>query len=179
MESLVGYSKEYFQWVKSVPVFVNRLVPLSPKALFQAVKENAAEEASHIPLWEDFAASLGISTKEIHSHIPLSKTQEAISLFLSSSYEFEAGAAAMYAFEKEIPAISTTKIEGLKVFYGIHDERSLEYFEEHKEVDIAHAEAWAKILLHSQTEEKRLVEQADRSLNAQHLLLDGCYEAYC
>ena len=32
---------------------------------------------------------------------------------------FESGACAMYAFEKEIPKISQTKLDGLAEFYGI------------------------------------------------------------
>jgi len=85
----------------------------------------------------------------------------------------------MYAFEKEIPKISQTKLEGLGEFYGLTTEDATKYFKLHTEADIRHAAAWRNILENASTDQEKLIEIADKSISAQNLLLDSCYEAYC
>ena len=60
MESLAGYSKEYYQLVKAVPEFMNPLVEMAPEYVKGELEENRAEESEHIALWEKFAGSLGL-----------------------------------------------------------------------------------------------------------------------
>jgi pyrroloquinoline-quinone synthase len=85
----------------------------------------------------------------------------------------------MYAFEKEIPKISQTKLDGLAKFYGMTNNESTEYFKLHTEADVRHAASWQHILEKSSTDSNNLIEIADKSLSAQNLLLDSCFEAYC
>ena len=86
----------------------------------------------------------------------------------------------MYAFEKALPVISTTKLEGLKKFYGITGKAATTYFEVHAVVDVVHAAYWEKLLNKEAEEmESTLYAHAEKSLAAQHLLLDSCHEAYC
>jgi len=92
---------------------------------------------------------------------------------------FEGGACAMYAFEKEIPKISQTKLDGLAEFYGLTNNESTEYFKLHTEADIRHAALWRNILEKSLVNSNNLIEIADKSISAQNLLLDSCYEEYC
>ena len=177
--SLEGYAKEYFELVKAVPVFVGKLLRKSPPRLQSSIREHQVEEASHIPLWANFAEALGVDVRETASKGTLPKTKEAIDALLSTAEEFETGASAMYAFEKEIPSISKTKVEGLKKYYGIEDERAVEYFVEHQEADIRHAKGWEEVLHQTETPEKELLNASNTSMDAQHLVLDACYEAYC
>jgi pyrroloquinoline-quinone synthase len=53
-----------------------------------------------------------------------------------------AAVAALYAYEAQVPEISTTKIEGLKTFYGTDRPEALAYFAVHEEADKAHRAAW-------------------------------------
>ncbi len=85
----------------------------------------------------------------------------------------------MYAFEKEIPKISQTKLDGLKEFYGLTNDEATEYFKLHTEADIRHTASWRHILETSSTNQSDLIEIADKSISAQNLLLDSCYEEYC
>jgi pyrroloquinoline-quinone synthase len=50
--------------------------------------------------------------------------------------------AALYAYEAQVPEIATTKINGLKKFYGVSSPKALAYFLIHEETDKAHRAAW-------------------------------------
>ncbi|MBI3253147.1 MAG: iron-containing redox enzyme family protein [Nitrosopumilales archaeon] len=177
-ESLSGYSKEYFQLVKQVPSFVASVAKYAPQSNLDELRANQKEESEHIVPWTRFAKALGVSESELERYEGLEKTKKAISEMSSLMGSIDGGAAAMYALEKEIPKISQTKLEGLNKFYGITDYDATQYFELHKEADIRHAKTWQKILERNSQNDK-LIKIAERSLLAQNLLLDGCYETYC
>ncbi|MEM3007528.1 MAG: iron-containing redox enzyme family protein [Candidatus Nitrosotenuis sp.] len=179
-ESLAGYSKEYFQMVKAIPLFVGHIAQLAPSNLVSEIRENQEEEAEHIQPWIGFATGLGVDYGEISNYGGLANTKEAVSELSGLITSLESGAAAMYAFEKEIPKISHTKLDGLGKFYGITSNSATEYFKLHMEADIRHAATWAKILDEiPQERHDELLQVAEKSLDAQNHLLDSCYQAYC
>lgn len=179
-DSLAGYSKEYFQMVKAVPSFVGQISQFAPSEMLDEIKANQQEEAEHLQPWVHFAVSLGVDANEVSEYSGLEKTSSAVSELSQLMVSLESGAAAMYAFEKEIPRISHTKLEGLEKFYGIKSDDATEYFRLHMEADIRHAATWANIL-DAIPEERHaaLIEVANKSLDAQNHLLDSCYENYC
>ena len=178
-ESLAGYSKEYFQLVKTVPSFMAPIIEQAPESVIGELVENQQEESDHIKLWISFAGQLGIAKDELIAYSGLPKTREAVSNLNDLMQTFEGGACAMYAFEKEIPKISQTKLDGLAGFYGMTNEESTEYFTLHTKADIRHAASWRNILERSTTDSGDLIEIADKSISAQNLLLDGCHDEYC
>ncbi|QLH05965.1 TenA family transcriptional regulator [Nitrosopumilus ureiphilus] len=178
-ESLAGYSKEYFQLVKAVPDFMTPIIEKAPEAVVGELIENQHEESDHIKPWLAFAEELGVSEDELIPYAGTSKTQKAVSDLNGLMDTFEGGACAMYAFEKEIPKISQTKLDGLAEFYGLTSHEATEYFELHTEADVRHAASWRNILEKSSTDSNNLIEIADKSISAQNLLLDSCYEEYC
>jgi len=179
LESLTGYSKEYFQLVKAVPEFMTPIIEKAPDSEINELVSNQKEESDHIQPWIKFAGSLGVSEDELLQYEGLSKTQQAVSNLSELMNTYEGGSCAMYSFEKEIPKISQTKLEGLAEFYGISSEDATEYFKLHTEADIRHAAAWRHILENASTDKDNLIKIADKSISAQNLLLDSCYEAYC
>ncbi len=179
LDSLTGYSKEYFQLVKSVPEFMSPIIEKAPQSEISELTANQKEESDHITPWIRFAVALGVSENELINYEGLPKTQQAVSDLSKLMNTYEGGSCAMYAFEKEIPKISQTKLEGLGEFYGISSEDATEYFKLHTEADIRHAAAWRHILENASTDKDDLIEIADKSISAQNLLLDSCYEAYC
>jgi pyrroloquinoline-quinone synthase len=180
MESLSGYSKEYFQLVKSVPSFVDQVLKKSPLEIQSKIAMNRDEEYEHIAPWIKFATALSVSPNELKNYTGLDKTKQAISNLSCLMNSFEGGAAALYALEQEIPKISLSKIEGLRKFYGLSEDDAIEYFRLHAEADIRHAALWRKILEKTSVfQEDELAEVANKSLAAQNLLLDSCYDAYC
>jgi len=178
-EALAGYAKEYFQLVKEVPSFMAPIIEKAPESVIKELIENQQEESDHIKPWIAFAGELGISEDELLSYSGLPKTRKAVSDLNQLMDTFDGGASAMYAFEKEIPKISQTKLDGLAEFYGMTSEEATEYFELHTEADIRHAASWRNILQESTVDSDKLIEIADKSLTAQNLLLDSCFEEYC
>ncbi len=179
LDSLAGYSKEYFQLVKAVPLFMSPLIEQAPDSLKSELTFNQEEEIQHIKPWMRFASSLGVDEKELDNYTGLTKTIRAVSQLSSLMNSFEGGSCAMYAFEKEIPKISQVKLEGLAEFYGISSEQATEYFKLHTEADIRHAASWRKALEQTSSKKEELLEIAEKSISAQNMLLDSCYESYC
>ena len=179
LDSLTGYSKEYFQLVKAVPSFMTPLIEQAPDSLKSELASNQEEEIQHIKPWMRFATSLGVDEKELDDYKGLPKTIQAVSELSSLMHSFDSGSCAMYAFEKEIPKISQVKLEGLAEFYGISSEQATEYFRLHTEADIRHAASWRKAIENSSSKNEELLGIAEKSISAQNMLLDSCYEAYC
>jgi pyrroloquinoline-quinone synthase len=180
IDSLNGYSKEYFQLVKAVPSFVDAIIQQGSNAVKSELESNQKEEAEHIKPWIKFARALGVSQEELEKYHGLEKTRKAVSELSSLMNSFEGGVAAMYALEQEIPKISLSKIDGMRKFYDMTSDDAIEYFRLHAEADIRHAATWRRILEKIPSEkEEELFQIAERSISAQNMLLDSCYEAYC
>ena len=178
-EALVGYSKEYYQLVKAVPIFMTQLMDQIPDYLYDEFDFNQQEELSHIKLWERFANGLGVSSEELDDYEALYTTNHAVSGMHTLMSSFVSGSAAMYALEKEIPKISQTKLEGLAEFYGLTSEDVTKYFKEHMEADIRHTASWKKIIDGFSGHDQEIISVAESSVTCQNLLLDSCYEEYC
>jgi pyrroloquinoline-quinone synthase len=179
LDSLSGYSKEYFQLVKAVPSFMTPLIEKAPDNLKNELTFNQKEEIQHIKPWMRFAVELGVNENELENYKGKPKTRKAVSQLSSLMHSFEAGSCAMYAFEKEIPKISQIKLEGLAEFYGISTEEATEYFRLHTEADIRHTASWRKAFENTSSNNEYLLQTAEQSISAQNLLLDSCYESYC
>ena len=180
LDSLNGYSKEYFQLVKAIPSFVQTIREQSPPAIRSEIEANQKEEEEHIKPWMRFAGTLGVLQVELEGYYGLEKTRQAVSELSALMGSFEGGSAAMYSLEQEIPKISLSKMDGLQKFYNMTSEEAIEYFRLHIEADIRHAAVWRRILEKIPFEkEDELFQIANKSLSAQNLLLDSCYEAYC
>ena len=179
IDHLQGYSKEYFQLVKIVPKFVENIVAKSTHGP-NIINSNAREEAEHVDLWVRFSNALGISRSDLINYGGSEKTNEAVDKLMGlSTLTFEEAAAAMYAYEMELPKISRSKIDGLKKFYGMDSKDATKYFETHEEADIRHAQVWREILLSIPAERQEATfNAAINSLQAQNMLLDSVYEKY-
>jgi pyrroloquinoline-quinone synthase len=181
LDHLAGYSKEYYQLVKTVPSIVQNILNNNTEGKYEKMIKGALqEEKEHIDPWVQFASSLNVQEYDLTNHMPDPLTKEAITDLLKiSGASFEEGVAAMYAFEKELPKISETKSAGLRTFYNIHDDDSHRYFAIHKEVDIYHAKMWENILSNcSAISKDKILNAARISLKAQNDLLEAVQQKY-
>jgi pyrroloquinoline-quinone synthase len=178
---LQGYSKEYFQLVKVVPKFVENIFKLiTDPSLKRDVGQNLKEEYEHIEPWTIFSTAMGVETHDLASYKGQNETNMAISrLTQLTELSLEEAAAAMYAYEKELPKISRSKIDGLSKFYGVKSNDATKYFKIHEEVDLKHSEVWKNILQTIPEEKQELaVNAAISSLEAQNKLLDSVQKNY-
>lgn len=139
-----------------------------------ALAEHAAEEASHVALWDEFVVAAG---GELDAP-PSVETRECAAKWAGDeSRPLAQTLAAMFAIESAQPAISATKRDGLIRHYGIS---STAYFDVHERLDFDHA-AQARELINERlvdVDEDALVATAAEVLSANWRLLDGV-EAAC
>lgn len=175
-DALCGYVKEYFHLVKAVPDMVEKIYQSQPTP---EMKANLEDERSHIALWENFAEGMGISKEELHAYAPSDNTINAVNHLKSLMNNTVEGAAAMYAYEADIPKISVSKIDGLRKFYGITDSSTLEYFTEHETADIEHVKVWQAMMANfNAKQEATALNSAEESLKSQNAVLDSVCERY-
>jgi pyrroloquinoline-quinone synthase len=178
---LQGYSKEYFQLVKVVPKFVENIFNvIADPSLKRAVGQNLKEESEHIEPWIMFSTAIGVQRSDLASYKGENETNMAVStLSQLTERSLEEAVAAMYAYEKELPKISRSKIDGLKKFYGMQSNEATKYLEIHEEVDVRHSEVWKNILKTIPEEkQERALNAAISSLEAQNKLLDSVQKNY-
>ena len=65
---------------------------------------------------------------------------------ITSEAPVAAGVAALYAFERQVPAVPTAKMDGLRSRFGVDDERTLSFFELHGTLDVEHSDAEREIV---------------------------------
>jgi pyrroloquinoline-quinone synthase len=186
MEDLRGYSKEYFQLVKAVPTLVENVLGQVTPELGRnylptaTMKHNLEEEKEHVVPWISFAESIGVTQNELHGYECSAKTQDAIAEMKElTSESLAAGVSTLYTYEKQLPEISTKKIEGLMKFYGMQNHKALNYFRIHEKVDIEHAKLWRSLIdLMPGSQHATILDAASISLKCQNMILDGVCDTY-
>jgi pyrroloquinoline-quinone synthase len=178
-ENLAGYSMEYFQLVKVVPRMVSNVASFASPSLSGPIRENMEEEQTHIEPWVSFAGSLGVTRSKLESYQGAPATLECVKALESlTASSFEQGVAAMYAYEKQLPQISRSKIDGLRKYYGLAGGDATRYFELHEEADVRHAAVWRAFLARSKSE-GLVMDAVAGSLRAQNSLLDSVMANHC
>lgn len=181
LDHLAGYSKEYFQMVKTIPSLVKNVLENDVEKKYHAsIKNTLEDEITHIEPWINFSSALNVDRNELLNYNADGLTRQSIDKMLEiSKSSFEESVAALYAFEKELPKISETKLEGLEKFYGITNNESNEYFNIHKEIDIYHSKVWENILKETSDDKRdKILNAVKISLDAQNTLLDSVKTKY-
>jgi pyrroloquinoline-quinone synthase len=186
IDDLRGYSKEYFQLVKAVPILVdNVLRQVTPEierkyAPSATMKHNLEEEKEHVVPWLSFADSIGVPQDGLYEYECSEKTQDAIAeMHRLTCRSFAAGISTLYTYEKQLPEISTKKIQGLVKFYGVRNSRALNYFRIHEKVDIEHANLWRSLIeVMPGSQHSTILDSASVSLKCQNMILDGVCDMY-
>ncbi len=177
MDALQDYAAQYYQHVAAFPTYLSAVhAQTSDQAVRRHLLLNLMDEEAgspnHPELWLQFAESLGLDAAQVRQQPAWPSTQALIDGFRDccSSKGTAAGVAALYAYESQIPAVSEKKIEGLREFYGFHDEEGYRYFTVHIEADKEHS-ATERDLLAGLAQP----ENESDCLNAVDTVLDGLY----
>ncbi len=189
IEMLREYAHEYYLQVHNFPRYVSATHSnCDDFEVRQMLLENLVEEEqgpnNHPELWRRFADSLNIERAAITDRKYLQTTKDSVQILqeLAGRKNAYEGIAALYAYESQIPEVSTTKIAGLKKHYNLDTKDALEFFEVHEHADEIHRtvtrEALAKLCQTDEQKESAL-DSAREAADALNLLLDGVYENYC
>ncbi|GAC1662111.1 MAG: TenA family transcriptional regulator [Candidatus Acidiferrum sp.] len=179
------YAAQYYRHVEAFPKHLRVLAARSEGHLHRLIQENLAEEenpaAPHPKLWRDFAAAVGVGEDDITCCPALPGTQTVVQTYreICGDRCLAGAVAALYAYEAQVPEIATTKIDGLKTFYGVTQPAGLAYFEVHEHADKAHRAAWRGWLQeHATDNEGEVLTTTHEALDALWGALDAVHCAH-
>lgn len=188
-ETIQEYAAQYFKHVSAFPRYISGIHSnCDDISIRQMLLENLNEEESgkenHPELWMQFAEGLGKKRDEVHATTAIEETTNLIDTFmqLSKNEKFHMGMGALYCYESMVPEIAENKIDGLKKFYGIHDEKTLKFFTVHQSADKYHRAIIRDIMGKiCETDEKKseTLEAIDSALFALNNFLTGMQRVYC
>lgn len=183
--SLQLYAAQYYRHVEAFPKHLRVLAARTEGPLRDIVLENLAEEEDpngpHPKLWRDFAAALGVSEDDVTRCPALPGTQAVVETFreIVGDRPVAESVAALYAYESQVPEIASTKIDGLKKFYGINQPEALAYFTVHEQADRGHRAAWRNWLeQHATGSEEEILATTNEALDALWGALDAVHCAH-
>ena len=173
---LQDYACQYYSHVAAFPQYLQNALRASEEESAKAVlAENLAEEdgtaygTPHPELWLRFAEGTGVTREDVKAAQPRKAIRNVVDSFQRLSRASYAQAlGAIYAYESQVPEVAQSKIEGLKRHFGISDERSLSFFEVHKQADVEHRESIQRLLAalpaDQKSEARKAADQACQAL---------------
>src|SRR3954463_14059779 len=142
IEALQEYARQYYAFESAMPRFLSALhTRTADKAVRQEILDNLWDEEhgkeNHAELWLRFAEGVGVSRDDVASATPNEATKALVDMYfdVTSEAPVAEGVAALYAYERQVPQVAGTKIEGLAKHYGVDDKRSIKFFAVHGVMD--------------------------------------------
>lgn len=179
-EDLQHYAGQYYALESTFPRLLSSVhANCEDPSVRQGILENLIDEErgneNHRELWLRFAEGLGLDREEVINAKRDEATQECVDQLMALAKDANpaVGLSALYAYESQFPAVSQSKIDGLKSFYGIDDERTLSFFNVHKEADVWHSEEERKMIEKLGADQETVHKAAEKSTKALLHFLDG------
>ena len=172
-EELASYAGQYRHAVIALAFASHATASVAGDELRAGLEAHAAEETTHIELWDAFTVAVG-------GDVTAAPTAETAACAVAWAGDGERpllrSLAAMYAIESGQSLISETKNAGLVAHYGYAPgSDATRYFELHAVRDVEHA-AHERDLLEAcmqPGDEQALLDEAEAVLRANWELLDG------
>ena len=174
-EALQEYARQYYAFESAMPRFLSALHTRTPdRAIRQQILDNLWDEEhgkdNHAELWLRFAEGIGVSRDDVQAATPNEATKALTDLYFEVTQKepVAAGVAALYAYERQVPQVAGSKIDGLERHYGITDARALAFFKVHGVLDIEHSGAEREMLgeLVKATDDEPIEDATRRALAA-------------
>ena len=162
-EALLDYVGQYYAFESNLPRFLTALHSRCEDAAVRAaLLANAWDEEhganNHPELWLRFGEALGLERSQITGAKLNDATRALVDTYRQAAEKapVEAGIAAIYAYESQLPAVAAAKIDGLRKHFAIDSRDGLAFFEVHRTLDVHHA-----------AEERRILEAAAAGPNGE------------
>jgi pyrroloquinoline-quinone synthase len=175
------YAAQYFAHVRAFPAYLSEMhCRCEDLDVRKVIAGNLAEEEggaeTHPDLWLQFAQGLGVDGGSIRRAAANDKVRNLIETYRQvARLETGLAAAGLYCYEKQVPAVSASKIAGLRQHYGVGDPATVRYFAVHETADVRHAAEWETVLEKTAPDAEQALAVADRVLDALWGALDGIY----
>jgi pyrroloquinoline-quinone synthase len=181
LDTLRTYAGQYYHHVLAFPQYVsgahaNCPVQSDRQELLENLIEEERGEENHPELWLRFGEALGVAREAIVEEEWLPETKHLVDTYrdVTKNGSFAEAATALYCYESQVPEVAKTKIAGLEKFYGVKDERGLQFFTVHIGADEWHAEVGRSFIEHYGDADPEAVRAtAQRCLDALWGFLDG------
>jgi pyrroloquinoline-quinone synthase len=183
LPELQTYAQNYYHHVAAFPRYISQIhakcADLKARQILlgNLIEEEQGDE-NHPELWQRFVEGLG-ATRVAANDVPsCSKTRELVEGYFDLvNTDYATGLGALYAYERQTPEVAGSKIDGLKKFYNITDERTLKFFEVHTSADVWHsAECAALIEDLSPADKEKAAIGAKKGAQLLWSFLDGMME---
>ena len=141
--------------------------------LLENLMDEEIHGTDHPTLWMQFSEGMGANRDMVENETSIPETQTMVDKFYElAERDWKDGLCALYAYESQVPDVSASKIAGLKQFYDVHDERTLEFFIAHQAYDVQHAHQVVG-LIERYAEPERAERATREAVNALWGFLDG------
>ncbi len=145
-DTLKDYAQQYYHHVSAFPRYISATHSICDniedrKLLTENLHDEELNGTDHPTLWMQFANGMGASVADVKNSVVKPATQALIDTFFTAARSsYAEGLCSLYTYEHQIPEIATSKIEGLKKNYDVHDKETLKFFTVHEAADIWHRE---------------------------------------
>lgn len=174
-EALQEYARQYFAFESAFPRFISAIHARTESAsarqqLLGNLWDEEHGKKNHAELWLRFAEGIGVDRDDVRSAEWNEATEALVNLYAEMAWDapVPAAVATMYAYERQVPEVAGSKIDGLKKHYGVDDKRTTAFFRVHGELDIEHSGAERTMLveLSEGADEGQIEDATRRTLDA-------------
>ena len=180
LDDLRLYAAQYYHFEANFPTILSAIHsrcddPSARQTILSNLWDEEHGSRNHPALWLEFAGALGLSAEDVRGVDLLPETAALVDTLrdIAEKGTYQEGLAAVYAYERQLPAVAETKVLGLKEFYGLDSLAAIEFFALHEEIDLIHAAAEADVLTNTTADELAVEQAAQRALDAWWGFLDG------
>jgi pyrroloquinoline-quinone synthase len=169
-DELTVYAGQYRHAVQALADASANAARAAEPAVRVQLELHAAEEDAHVNLWDGFGGAVAATRDDATP-----ETEACATAWAGEGRDFLGHLVVLYAIESGQPAISETKLTGLREHYGIDDERGTGYFRLHATLDHEHAAAARELIEErlADADQDSLLAEAEAVLAANWDLLDG------
>ena len=175
VEALQEYARQYYAFESAMPRFLSALhARTESREIRQHILDNLWDEEhgkdNHAELWLRFAEGIGVDRDDVQSATRNEATDALVKMYegVTRDEPVAAGVAALYAYERQVPQVADSKIDGLARHYDVADSRSIAFFKVHGVMDIEHSGAEREMLgrLAVESDESAIEDATGRALDA-------------